>query len=90
MSFNFMPANNPVNLFISLIIMAWLWTVFSSLNALKVANNPSLGGCCSTNTCGDAPVDVILYRGTLGLSIIMTLVFLFSLIYYFKDRQKRD
>ena len=87
MDFTFMPANNPINIFITLLIMAWLWTVFSSLNALKVANNPKLGGCCAKNTCGDAPIDTILYRGTLGLAIIMTLVFLISIVYYFKDRR---
>jgi hypothetical protein len=81
-----MPANNPIFIFITVVIVAWLWTVFSSLNALKVANNPRLGGCCATNKCGDAPVDVIMYRMTLIIAIFMTLVLLVSLVYFFKDR----
>jgi hypothetical protein len=46
-----------------------------------------LGGCCSTNTCGDAPVDVIMYRMTLIIGIIMTLVLVASIYYFFKDRK---
>ena len=84
---NFMPANNPFNLFISLLIMGWLWIVFSSLNALAVANDSTLG-CCKSGDCGKGPIDTLLFRGTLGLAIIMTLVFVVSLYYYFMDRQK--
>ena len=87
MAITYMPANNPFFIFITLVLVAWVWTVFSSLNALKVANNPSLGGCCSTNTCGDAPVDVIMYRMTLIIGIVMTLVLVASVYYYFKDRK---
>jgi hypothetical protein len=85
--FTYMPANNPIFLFITLIIVAWLWTVFSSLNALRVANIPSLGGCCSTNKCGEAPVDIIMYRMTLTIAVIMTLVLAASVYYFFKDRK---
>ena len=87
---SFMPANDPWVLFINVVIVAILWMMFSSLNALAVANNPNLGGCCATGECGKAPMDVVMYRGTAVVASIMTLILIISLVMFFTDRIKKD
>tara|TARA_B100001173_G_scaffold202864_1_gene174971 strand:+ start:583 stop:843 length:261 start_codon:yes stop_codon:yes gene_type:complete len=62
---------NFTNLVFALTVAAITWITFASLNTLDNASKTD--GCCSTQTCGQAGTDSMVWWAHLGIAILATM-----------------